>query len=459
MLKFIGFELRRNFKRPQFRILIGLLLICEIFMLTILNNRSQTEDVYSLSRGSMEVSALTRFNLSDDKKEFVEKQVQSVNIKGKFFEYYKSSEQWNKMYLTGMEVYCYNVDMRTSVPLKSQSNFDYANYQHELKQIQKKYKLTQVPKKPKDSTWFQPVGTTGYEMIPFYQQGARYFERLYRNGLNPLSYSSVNSATVFVQLSRNVFFLGVPILIVLLFFNIRKNYRDSGLDKSLMVIPGLKEKFYMYKLISDLILILFIVFIPLIIFMLILGMKNGFDNFNYPVLANKNGIFGLNFSKIDGFVYNTKYCISTNSMYNVGLTYLSTEMARNPYLDFTTLGTLNLLSILMTILSIGVYYQFTFIMNYLFQNAYFSFILTLLIVALLYFLSPLGSTNLFNIINPLTYRDPTMIITGTSCYPYSVGMIVLSIYNLMLYFFGKYIFQRNFYKGLNITYRQVHQIW
>ena len=447
MLKFIWFEMRRNLKKLQFRILIGLLIVCEIFMLTILNNRAQTEDVYSLSRGSMQVSALTRFNLSDNKREFIEKQVQSVNNKGRFFDYYKSSKQWNKMYLTGMEVYCYNVDMRTSVPVKSQSTFDYANYQKELKQIQKKYKLTKVPKNPKDSTWFQPVGTTGYEMIPFYQQGARYFERLYRNGLSPLSYSSINSATIFVQLSRNVLFLGIPILIILLFFNIRKNYHDSGLDKSLMVIPGLKEKFYMYKLISDLILILIIVFVPIIVFTLILGIKYGFNDFNYPVLANTKGIFGFNFSKIDGFVYNTKYCISTNSMYNVGLTYLSTEMARNPYLDFTTLATLNILSTFMVILLIGVYYQFSFIMNYLFKNAYFSLALTLFIVGALYFLSPLGTTNIFNIMNPLTYRDPTMIITGTSCYPYSIGMIVLTVYNLMFYFVGKYIFKKNYYKG------------
>lgn len=41
------------------------------------------------------------------------------------------------MYITGMEVYCYNVDMRTSVPIKSHSTFDYTNHEKELKQIQK----------------------------------------------------------------------------------------------------------------------------------------------------------------------------------------------------------------------------------------------------------------------------------------------------------------------------------
>lgn len=157
MLKFMKFEIKRNLKKSQVKILIGLLLICELVMLVVLNNKAQIEDVFSLSQGSMEVSALTRFNLPDSKRKYIEKQIESVNNKGKFFEYYKENKQWKKMYITGMEVYCYNVDMRTSVPIKSHSTFDYTNHEKELKQIQKKYKLTRVPLNPKECTWFQPV--------------------------------------------------------------------------------------------------------------------------------------------------------------------------------------------------------------------------------------------------------------------------------------------------------------
>lgn len=63
MLKFMKFEIKRNLKKSQVKILIGLLLICELVMLVVLNNKAQIEDVFSLSQGSMEVSALTRFNL------------------------------------------------------------------------------------------------------------------------------------------------------------------------------------------------------------------------------------------------------------------------------------------------------------------------------------------------------------------------------------------------------------
>ncbi len=62
MLKFMKFEIKRNLKKSQVKILIGLLLICELVMLVVLNNKAQIEDVFSLSQGSMEVSALTRFN-------------------------------------------------------------------------------------------------------------------------------------------------------------------------------------------------------------------------------------------------------------------------------------------------------------------------------------------------------------------------------------------------------------
>lgn len=447
MFKFMKFEIKRNLKKSQVKILIGLLLICELVMLVVLNNKAQIEDVFSLSQGSMEVSALTRFNLPDSKRKYIEKQIESVNNKGKFFEYYKENKQWKKMYITGMEVYCYNVDMRTSIPIKSQSTFDYTNHEKELKQIQKKYKLTRVPPNPKECTWFQPVGTAGYEMIPTYQQGARYFERLYRNELSPLCYSSVDSATVLIQLSRNVLFLGIPILIVLLFFNVRKNYHDDGLDKSLMVIPGLKNKFYIYKFTSDFILILGVVFVPILIFSIILGIKSGFQNFKYPILANVDGITGFSFSRIKDFVNGTQHCISKNAMYNVGLTYYSTEMARNPYLDYTTLGIVIILTVVMLILLIGVYYQFTFMVSYLIKNAYIGLFISLFVIVGLYFLSPLGSLNMINIINPLTYRDPTMIITGTSSFPYSIGMIVLLIYNVLLFVLNRKVFNENYDYG------------
>lgn len=84
MLKFMKFEIKRNLKKSQVKILIGLLLICELVMLVVLNNKSQIEDVFSLSQGSMEVSALTRFNLPDSKRKYIEKQIESVNNKGSF---------------------------------------------------------------------------------------------------------------------------------------------------------------------------------------------------------------------------------------------------------------------------------------------------------------------------------------------------------------------------------------
>ena len=81
MFKFMKFEIKRNLKKSQVKILIGLLLICELVMLVVLNNKAQIEDVFSLSQGSMEVSALTRFNLPDLKPDtnFINKENISKN--------------------------------------------------------------------------------------------------------------------------------------------------------------------------------------------------------------------------------------------------------------------------------------------------------------------------------------------------------------------------------------------
>ena len=219
-----------------------------------------------------------------------------------------------------------------------------------------------------------------------------------------------------------------------------------GGQGAVMEIQGLKNKFYIYKFTSDLILILGVVFVPILIFSIILGIKSGFQNFKYPILANMDGITGFSFSRIKDFVNGTQHCISKNAMYNVGLTYYSTEMARNPYLDYTTLGIVIILTVVMFILLIGVYYQFTFMVSYLIKNAYIGLFISLFVIAGLYFLSPLGSLNMINIINPLTYRDPTMIITGTSSFPYSIGMIVLLICNVLLFVLNRKVFNENYYE-------------
>lgn len=53
---------------------------------------------------------------------------------------------------------------------------------------------------------------------------------------------------------------------------------------------------------------------------------------------------------------------------------------------------------------------------------------------------------MINIINPLTYRDPTMIITGTSSFPYSIGTIMLLIYNVLLFVLNRKVFNENYYE-------------
>ncbi len=80
------------------------------------------------------------------------------------------------------------------------------------------------------------------------------------------------------------------------------------------------------------------------------------------------------------------------------------------------------------------------------KNAYIGLFISLFVIVGLYFLSPLGSLNMINIINPLTYRDPTMIITGTSSFPYSIGMIVLLIYNVLFFVLNRKVFNVNYYE-------------
>ena len=49
MFKFMEFEIKRNLKKSQVKILIGLLLICELVMLVVLNNKAQIEVSIPLS--------------------------------------------------------------------------------------------------------------------------------------------------------------------------------------------------------------------------------------------------------------------------------------------------------------------------------------------------------------------------------------------------------------------------
>ena len=106
--------------------------------------------------------------------------------------------------------------------------------------------------------------------------------------------TDVYKRQIFIQLLRNILAYVTPILVILLFYNDRKEYHEMGVDKTMMVISKARSRYVLGKIIANTIIMLIVVFGPILLFTLVLGIFDHFQNLEYPLFSNKEGLFHMN---------------------------------------------------------------------------------------------------------------------------------------------------------------------
>lgn len=120
-------------------------------------------------------------------------------------------------------------------------------------------------------------------------------------------------------------------------------------------------------------------------------------------------------------------------------------MLFNPYMDFIPLWQGILLTLILYIALIFLYVQINMFITRLIKNPNLALTINIALILALIFISPLTSMEFINSFNPLTYRDPGMNVMGTSYYPWSLGMLVIFSYNIILYLGNRIVFAKKYY--------------
>lgn len=290
MWTYVLFNIKSNLKRKENLILIVLFIICEIALLFILNTKSFTESPYQTSLG-ISIASVSQKNDPNLYQEFMDEVnlIRQTIDKG---EQDGKEKNWKsyceyKVKVSVLEAQWYMVTSN----MPNDSYFEHADV---LEELRKEYGLP-------DLSQYEKLIVQKSNDINLYfcsMQQARYFDYLLKHDLTPITYSYVDASSVSLQIARYILPVVLPLLVGLLLFQQRE--RRAKTEKTILTISGVKKKYVRWNLISDVLFVLLVVFLPILVYMIVLVPFKGVSNLIYPVLYYKPGFTGFHYWDTQG---------------------------------------------------------------------------------------------------------------------------------------------------------------
>ncbi len=163
--------------------------------------------------------------------------------------------------------------------------------------------LNKMLKEKSLEIWDEVSDGINYEDVNFTRTGAKYpLEQLLIHTLHAKVqyYFYKNNINLFIDTYSNIEFTYrflitvLPILIIIVgiiinYNNINKEVKE-GSAKLVLTQSIQRWKYYLGKYFSGVITVLFIILVPMIIVNIAMGIKDGFQSLNYPILYDKQGL-------------------------------------------------------------------------------------------------------------------------------------------------------------------------
>lgn len=415
MWTYVLFNIKSNLKRKENLILIVLFIICEIALLFILNTKSFTESPYQTSLG-IGIASVSQKNDPKLYQEFMDEVnlIRQTIDKG---EQDGKEKNWKsyceyKVKVSVLEAQWYMVTSN----MPNDSYFEHADV---LEGLRKEYGLP-------DLSQYEKLIVQKSNDINLYfcsMQQARYFDYLLKHDLAPITYSYVDASSVSLQTARYILPVVLPLLVGLLLFQQRE--RRAKTEKTILTISGVKKKYVRWNLISDVLFVLLVVFLPILVYMIALVPFKGVSNLIYPVLYYKPGFTGFHYWDTQG--------LDHIELVASGLTNMSVNQFTTPGMELMPLWQCTLFVAFGLVLSTIFYVLLITVLSKLMKNKYLSLLVFLVVLGLCSFASPLGNMQKINTFNPMSYRDFGMNLLGTSYFGYFAGIVIIGLYSVILY--------------------------
>lgn len=420
MWTYVLFNIKSNLKRKENLILIVLFIICEIALLFILNTKSFTESPYQTSLG-ISIASVSQKNDPKLYQEFMDEVnlIRQTIDKG---EQDGKEKNWKsyceyKVKVSVLEAQWYMVTSN----MPNDSYFEHADV---LEELRKEYGLP-------DLSQYEKLIVQKSNDINLYfcsMQQARYFDYLLKHDLAPITYSYVDASSVSLQTARYILPVVLPLLVGLLLFQQRE--RRAKTEKTILTISGVKKKYVRWNLISDVLFVLLVVFLPILVYMIFLVPFKGVSNLIYPVLYYKPGFTGFHYWDTQG--------LDHIELVASGLTNMSVNQFTTPGMELMPLWQCTLFVAFGLVLSTIFYVLLITVLSKLMKNKYLSLLVFLVVLGLCSLASPLGNMQKINTFNPMSYRDFGMNLLGTSYFGYFAGIVIIGLYSVILYLISKW---------------------
>lgn len=420
MWTYVLFNIKSNLKRKENLILVVLFIVCEIALLFILNTRSITESPYQTSLG-ISIASVSQKNDPKLYQEFMDEVnlIRQTIDKG---EQDGKDKNWKsyceyKVKVSVLEAQWYMVTSN----MPNDSYFEHADV---LEELRKEYGLP-------DLSQYEKLIVQKSNDINLYfssMQQARYFDYLLKHDLTPITYSYVDASSVSLQIGRYILPVVLPLLVGLLLFQQRE--RRAKTEKTILTISGVKKKYVRWNLISDVLFVLLVVFLPVLVYMIVLAPFKGVSNLIYPVLYYKPGFTGFHYWDTQG--------LDHIELVASGLTNMSVNQFTTPGMELMPLWQCTLFVAFGLVLSTIFYVLLITVLSKLMKNKYLSLLVFLVVLGLCSLASPLGNMQKINTFNPMSYRDFGMNLLGTSYFGYFAGIVIIGLYSVILYLVSKW---------------------
>ena len=171
--------------------------------------------------------------------------------------------------------------------------------------------------------------------------------------------------------------------------------------------------------------LLLVVFLPILVYMIVLVPFKGVSNLIYPVLYYKPGFTGFHYWDTQG--------LDHIELVASGLTNMSVNQFTTPGMELMPLWQCTLFVAFGLVLSTIFYVLLITVLSKLMKNKYLSLLVFLVVLGLCSFASPLGNMQKINTFNPMSYRDFGMNLLGTSYFGYFAGIVIIGLYSVILY--------------------------
>lgn len=320
---------------------------------------------------------------------------------------------------------------------------DYLRHKDEIDKLYKERNLPHIDKATLDPFWIVGGNIDDQTaMYPYYQFSAQFYDELLKQNIDQLTYSTVDSSTVFIQFIRAMFPLLPIIIIAVMCYDSLQEDKESGVIKVLLTQPIRRSSYMKKKLSTSIKAVLFIFMIPLLVISLGYGLFDHYKTIKAPVLANVQGITSVQFmentlpeiERSDGVVDTlgvTKY-FSVPYRYN----------SPNIEFEFMEMWQFVLLIIVMAILVLIFMVLLTMLIVVLVKNKIAALSITLVVMFMGMFIAQPHNTDILYSILPFTYMNPVDILSGYSTYTYLNGILVLVVSNVVLYGAIMFLYKR-----------------